>query len=303
MRSARTRDRLLIALSLCVSATLGMHRYAPDVLGPATAAESILPWFGLPVLITLIAAPLCRSWIACATSALAVVVWCAMFVPALLPKGSARQAHLRILSQNIGAANHDPAGTARVLAAEHADLVALQELSQPGRAAVHAVLDSQYQYEVSVGTVALWSTMPLAPATPLTLGLDWARALRAELQTPSGPIAIYVVHIASVRFDHHSQRDRSLSTLAHVLRIERDPRIIVAGDLNTAVTDRSFRSLVPWLHESQQQAGEGFGFTWPSALPVTRPDHILSRGMTAVESVVLPANGSDHRAILAGFAA
>jgi vancomycin resistance protein VanJ len=303
MRSVRTRDRVLIALSLCVAATLGLHRYAPDVLGLATAAESILPWFGLPVLITLVAAPLCRSWIACATSVLAVVVWCAMFVPAFLPKGTARQADLRIVSQNIGAANHDPAGAAHALAAEHADLVALQELSQPGRVAVHTVLDSQYQYKVSVGTVGLWSTMPLASATPLTLGLDWARALRTELQSPSGPVAIYVVHIASARFDHHGQRDRSLSALAQVLRNERVPRVILAGDLNTAVTDRSFRSLMPWLRESQQQAGQGFGFTWPSAFPVTRPDHILYRGMTAVDSVVLSASGSDHRAILAEFAA
>jgi vancomycin resistance protein VanJ len=51
--------------------------------------------------------------------------------------------------------------------------------------------------------------------------------------------------------------------------------------------------------DTQQQAGAGFGFTWPARLPVLRPDHILHRGLTSRHSSVVVAPGSDHRAVVA----
>ena len=76
-------------------------------------------------------------------------------------------------------------------------------------------------------------------------------------------------------------------------------RLLLLGDLNTATTDRRRQGLVPPLTDAQQAAGEGFGFTWPSKFPITRPDHILYRGLDATTAGVEKAPGSDHRAAVA----
>ena len=84
--------------------------------------------------------------------------------------------------------------------------------------------------------------------------------------------------------------------------ISNDPaqRLILAGDLNTASTDRSLEGLTGQLTEARSTGG-GFGFTWPASLPMVRLDHVLSRGLTVTGSEVLGRTGSDHRPIKASF--
>jgi vancomycin resistance protein VanJ len=93
-------------------------------------------------------------------------------------------------------------------------------------------------------------------------------------------------------------RNRTLAALAGVVHADPAPRLLLAGDLNTATTDRQFTVLAP-LTDTQQQAGAGFGFTWPARLPLVRPDHLLQRGLTTRHAWVVTAPGSDHRAVLA----
>jgi vancomycin resistance protein VanJ len=76
---------------------------------------------------------------------------------------------------------------------------------------------------------------------------------------------------------------------------------VVLGDLNTAPTDRVFTPLTRLLRDAQADAGRGFGFTWPASVPVTRPDHVLYRGLTPTDAGVLRTPASDHRAVTAGF--
>lgn len=65
------------------------------------------------------------------------------------------------------------------------------------------------------------------------------------------------------------------------MRADSADRLVVLGDLNTATTDRVFDPLTRVLGDAQADAGQGFGFTWPAELPVTRPDHVLHRGTDA----------------------
>jgi hypothetical protein len=97
---------------------------------------------------------------------------------------------------------------------------------------------------------------------------------------------------------HDRGRDRTITALAAALAADPTPRLLLAGDLNTTTTDRRFAAFAP-LHDTQQEAGAGFGFTWPASLPVLRPDHVLQRGMTTRRLWVTSAPGSDHRAVLA----
>jgi vancomycin resistance protein VanJ len=73
--------------------------------------------------------------------------------------------------------------------------------------------------------------------------------------------------------------------------------VVLLGDLNGTMDDRAFTDLAAQLHSAQEMAGNGFGFTWPASFPVVRIDQILVRGVEPDSSWVLPANGSDHRAV------
>jgi vancomycin resistance protein VanJ len=92
-----------------------------------------------------------------------------------------------------------------------------------------------------------------------------------------------------------------MTALVDRVRADASRQIVVIGDLNTASSDRVLSPLTNLLHDTQSSAGRGPGFTWPSAFPLTRPDHILFRGLTATQSTVVETSGTDHRAITAGL--
>jgi vancomycin resistance protein VanJ len=207
---------------------------------------------------------------------------------------------LTVASENIHAQNAAAGAIAADLAAKHPDVIALQEVDAASRATVAAALDAKYPYSAVVGTVGVWSRIPISGEKGLDLGLGWDRALWVDLDTPGTPTRVYAVHLASVRPGQYQQRDTMLSTLASTVKNDHSARILVVGDFNSASTDRAFVPLTRVVHE-ESQSDLGFGFTWPATFPVARLDHALTRGLTTVTSTVLPDNGSDHRAILVGL--
>ena len=231
------------------------------------------------------------------------MVWSAVFVPQLIPAArhaAAAAADLTVATQNIGAANTDQAAAARQLAATGAGIVAMQEIVGTDTAAT-AVLDAQYAYQARVSTVGLWSQWSMDEPQSLELGLSWARAMRAVVHHPDGDIAVYAVHLPSVRPGYTAARDEAITELRDLVAADTAARVLVVGDLNTATTDPALTALTAELADSRETVRGGFGFTWPAAFPVTRPDHVLGKGLTPVSDQVLAAGGSDHRAVLVGL--
>jgi vancomycin resistance protein VanJ len=223
------------------------------------------------------------------------------FVPQLLPAGLPGGApDLTVATQNIGAANNDPAAAARTLASSGAGIVAVQEIVGSAADAT-AVLDAAYPHQARVSTVGLWSAWPMDEPQPLELGLSWARAFRVVVNHDEGDIAVYAVHLPSVRPGDTAARDQAIAELSALVAADPAGRVLVLGDLNTATTDPTFAELTAQLTDSRQAVRGGFGFTWPAGFPITRPDHVLGRGLTPVSDQVLAADGSDHRAVLVGL--
>lgn len=290
--------RSIIVVAGALALLLGGHRLLPELGGFTPVLESLLPWLGAAVPLLLAGALATRSWRVIAATLLPAAVWAVMFGPAMLRTPPGGPSDVSVATLNVGVTNADSARAVRTLA-KGRDLVALQELTDGGPAA--KTLDDRFRYRYRVATVGLWSRFPIVEARKVDIGLDWTRALRAVVDTPKGRLTVYVMHLASARPGRTAQRDR---TLAHARRIvdgDDSPRLLLMGDLNTATTDRKRSGLVPPLADAQQEAGSGFGFTWPSSFPVTRPDHILYRGLTATGAGVEPAEGSDHRAAVASL--
>jgi vancomycin resistance protein VanJ len=293
-------DAVLGLVALAVGGLLLWHGAIPDRGGVMGLVESVLPWFGVLVLLLAIVAVARRSAFIGIGVLVSAVVWASLFGPQLAPHRGEGQASLTVISENVDADNGDPARTVASIAARHPQVIALQELTSTSTAAALKALDGDYPNHYIVGTVGVWSSLPLSDEQSLTLGLGWKRALRLDVQTSAGPVRLYALHAASLRPGQFAQRDEMLDSLDAALKADSASRLIAVGDFNAASTDRAFRQLLGTVSEPRTSQW-GLGFTWPAAFPVARVDHVLERGLGVVSSVVLPANGSDHRPIEVGL--
>ncbi|GAB2883178.1 endonuclease/exonuclease/phosphatase family protein [Streptomyces mayteni] len=299
------RGLVLAALALLLGLLMLLHGRITDRGGLGSLVETFLPWFGLPVPVLLAAALWRRSASAVTALLLPVMVWTNLF-GGLLVDRTHQDSDLTVASHNVNADNPDPAGTARELAASGADVLALQELPEQTRGVYERELAETYPYHVVLGTVGLWSTLPLSDVRPVTVTLDTTRALRATVAADRGPLAVYVAHLGSVRvFPRNgfwtASRDSGARALTDAIAAERNERVVLLGDLNGTVDDRAFDGLTARLDSAQEEAGDGFGFSWPADFPVVRTDQILVRGVVPDSSWVLPATGSDHLPVAAGI--
>ncbi len=287
--------------ALAVTAGIVFADHIPSADGVGAAWTSFLPWTAVLLALLGVIALVRRAWWGLSAVVIAAMVWSGVFVPQLIAAPvAAGPADLLVATQNIGADNADPSAAAQALTASNAGLVAVQEIDASGASAT-AVLDARYPYRASSTTVGLWSSWPMDEAEPLELGLGWARALRVLVHHPSGDIAVYAVHLPSVRPGYTATRDQALAELTAIVQSDSASRVLVMGDLNTATTDPALTALTDELADSRETVRGGFGFTWPAQFPMTRPDHVLGRGVTAVSDQVLDGGGSDHRAVVVGL--
>jgi vancomycin resistance protein VanJ len=250
-----------------------------------------------------------RSATATAATVLPAAAWTILF-GGLLPPAGPKAAHdlaadLTVLQHNVNDENPDHAGTARALAQTGADLIALEELTPDALPVYGAALAPGYSHHVVVGTVGLWSRHPLVDSRPVDIKpkdieADWSRGLRATVRGPSGDIAVYVAHLPSVRIGlpngfSSGRRDESAAALGAAIGAEKLDRVILMGDLNGTLDDRGLAPVISRMTPAE----EGFGFSWPSALPLARIDHIMTRAATPVTTWALPPTGSDHLPIAA----
>lgn len=291
------RKRVLIpvgALAATLSLLLLAHRVVPGSAG--SLLDTALPWLGAPALLLLVGTAVTRRARVIAPALVPALIWAVMFSPTLTDRARSGAHDIRVASLNLGqAAARDALPP---LLGQHPDVIVLQEITDANRDAVTKALAAEYPHHSETGTVAIFSRFPLTATEPVDIRIGWTRAIAATVTTPAGPIRVYAAHLASARVDRTTGRDRTLAALAAAAHADPSPRLILAGDLNTATTDRQFAALAP-LRDSQQQAGTGFGFTWPAGLPVVRPDHILERGLLTRRSWTLRVPGSDHQAVLA----
>ena len=94
------------------------------------------------------------------------------------------------------------------------------------------------------------------------VGFKWTRALRAEVSTPEGKVALYVAHLASVRVGTSGftsdQRNDTIKALGRQIADEKLAGVIVMGDFNGTANDRSLAPLTAGLRSAQGAAGQGF---------------------------------------------
>jgi vancomycin resistance protein VanJ len=299
------RGWVIAVLAVLSALPLIFHRHVPNSVGNlGSLLDTFLPWVGVAVPVLAVAAVVRRSAIAGVALLVPTLVWGLMFGDLLVPgKGGGGPYDLRVLSHNVDAANPDPRHTAQDLLGADADVMALEEITPADLKIYKAEFAKTYPYQVSRDTVALWSKFPVAETKSVDVGFKWTRALRAEVSTPEGKVAVYVAHLASVRVGTSGftsdQRNDTIKALGRQIADEKLAGVIVMGDFNGTANDRSLAPLTTGLRSAQGAAGTGFGFTWPSKFPMARIDHIMVRGVTPTKAWVMSPTGSDHRPVVA----
>ncbi len=299
-RSPWARGRVLAALAVVTAALLAFHSAVPNRVGRlGSLLETFLPWLGLAVPLLLVLALLRRSAVALVALLWPAAVWGFLFGGRVV--AGDRGAHdITAVQHNVSDVNTDPAGTARALSESGPDLIALEELTPAARPAYARELAARYPHRAVRGTVGLWSKYPLADVRavdirPQGVGTDWNRGLRASARTPWGEVAVYVAHLPSVRVQARGltsgRRDESAGLLGAELAAEKRQKVILLGDLNGTVDDRG---LDPVTARLDSVGREFSAFSWPTAFPVARIDHVMTRAATVTHVRTLPATTSDH---------
>lgn len=297
------RGRVIAVFAVLTAALLLAHPLVPNWAGNAgSLLETFLPWTGLLVVPLFVAALVRRSASALVALLVPTLVWSGTFGGRLVDK---RQpgGDFTIVSHNVNDENPDPAATARALAAAGAQVIALEELKKSEVPKYEDALAAAYPHHSVQGTVGVWSTYPLRDTRPVSI-MPWTRALRTTVDTPKGPVAVFVAHLPSVRVRLDKGftaggRDTAMQLLANAIAEESAPRTVLAGDFNGTADDRALAPITTRMQSAQEEAGNGFGFTWPAALPLARIDQIFVTGARPQASWTLQETGSDHRPVAA----
>lgn len=183
------------------------------------------------------------------------MVWFNVF-GGLLTDKSGSGGDLTVATHNVNADNPDPKGTARKVAASGADVIALEELPSGKVATYEAALADRFPYHSVQGTVGLWSKYPMSATRPVDIKMGWTRAMRSTVTTPKGEVAVYVAHLPSVRVKLHAgftanQRDDSADALGEAISHERLGKVILLGDLNGTMNDRSLNAVTAQMRSTQ----------------------------------------------------
>ncbi|WUI77191.1 endonuclease/exonuclease/phosphatase family protein [Streptomyces sp. NBC_00400] len=299
------RGIVLAVLAVLVGLLMMLHSQIPNTVGNlGSLLETFLPWLGLCLPLLLVVAVLRRSATALVALVLPVFAWISLFGGQITDKAG-NGGNLTVATHNVNADNPDPASTARDIVASDADVVALEELTGDALPAYRKGLAKAYPYHTVEGTVGLWSKRPLSETKPVDIKMGWTRALRATVTAADGQkFAVYVAHLPSVRVKvaagfTANQRDGSAAALGEAIAADPEQKVMLLGDLNGTMNDRSLAPVTSQMRSAQGAAGDGFGFSWPAAFPMARIDQIMMKGMDPVNAWVMPETGSDHLPVAA----
>ncbi|MFI9046170.1 endonuclease/exonuclease/phosphatase family protein [Streptomyces sp. NPDC053427] len=294
------RGIVLAVLAVLLGLLMFLHARVPNTVGNlGSLLETFLPWLGFAVLLLLALAVLRRSATALLALVLPAAVWLNLFGGQLTDKADTG-GNLTVVTHNVNADNPDPAATAQDIVNSKADVVALEELTATALPTYKREMAKAYPYHTVEGTVGLWSKLPLSDARPVDIKMGWTRALRATVTAADGQKAgVYVAHLPSVRVKVEAgftagQRDGSAEALGEAIAADPLKKVVLLGDLNGTMNDRSLAPVTSQMRSAQGAAGDGFGFSWPAAFPMARIDQIMMKGVDPVAAWTLKATGSDH---------
>ncbi len=224
---------------------------------------------------------------------------------------------LRVLTWNV---HHAPQGLEPIVSVVRGECIDVacfmeaNELPGPDRRMATYGLPLGWR-SVKADDVVIWSRWPITRWRAWRITAARRSILEADIRTPQGMLTVYSVHFAtrwpvdlpSTRFNSTRCQSAGLarlkqSALLALLASARPGHRIVCGDLNMPPRGLAYRRLCSDLQDAFDCAGSGFGYTWPSRVPIMRIDYIwASRDLRVTSCRTLHTRASDHRPVVASL--
>ena len=305
---------ILAWITVCaLGLVMVLRMVAWDAASPLVIANALTPELYLPAWLVATLA-LARRHRALGIVALVVVAGqVALMVPEItaagpVPAWAAHAPSLRVLDANVYAGNPTMAGYGRAIAADHPDLVTLQEASAGDLAQLRrsgALAGLPHRVELARrGTAAmvLASRYPLGPTTVRTMHGD-PYVVQTSVLLPSGTVDLWVVHTVAPLPSTWRTWSDELASLQQLVADQLHPvagqgaaagqtgstgtarstgqgtrgeqqnaRLLVVGDFNATWQNKWFRRLLAGgLVDGAAARAHAFDMTWSQTMPVLPP--------------------------------
>lgn len=214
-----------------------------------------------------------------------------------------------VFSSNMEFGGANAADIVQGVRDHQADVAVLVELTPEAVARLKAAgLDEQLPYVVghpepgTTGAVvrSRWPLTLVDPGRPADGSLFWEPY--AEVQRPEGAFRVKAIHTRQPIVSASGWRRDLEAIRAWQLAQSADQPLVLAGDFNASQSHPAFRSMLDGLTDAHRATGGGWVRTWPQGRripPFVQLDHVLGRGVTAVDAGVTPVRGTDHAAVWA----
>lgn len=270
-------------------------------------------WLPAYALFALAGGAICVAVRAWRWSALALIcagvaaAWAAPIYAAGPNRAAAGQtANLRILQANVWQERGDPAALIRLVRETEPDVILLQEFTAAWGEAL-AALEEDYPAHYALprypgGDIALGMYARGETGDSRTLADTGLPAVLTTLRVAGREIALLNVHTASPWSPGRAKRRHEHMEALGEFIAAHDGPVILSGDLNAGLWQRSYRRLARRTGLVNTRAGHGFVGTWPAFLPAplrAALDHTLvSPDIKIVDCRTAGGIASDHRPML-----
>ena len=308
--------KVLWAVGLVALLGLVLHWWSGDHYPLGRYTGYLLPWFLVILLPGILWSLLLHRWSLAVVLGVSLGLVLHACAPVLLPRPKVVQAsasELKVMSFNVWSKNASPGRIAEGVGEHQPDILLLQEITPPQFEKFSRALD-----EISAATGARWNkiynpALLQAVVSRYLLRSEWAKKDKAKVQVvsaeaPFGTVMVFNVHPT---WGNWLRRDRQLAGLLREDILPCELPVILGGDFNTTDQSQIFGLLAGHLHNAHEEAGTGFGFSFPKALsmknmlipffPLVRIDHIFFSGhFSALHAATAEtAYGSDHLPVTA----
>lgn len=212
-----------------------------------------------------------------------------------------------VVTANVWYRNDNRGRFLRWLASNPSDLVVVQELTPAWARELEQLRTYPYRAMLpredayGIGVLSRW---PLGPVEPRDFAGDGLPSLAGSVQVRGRPLRFLALHTRwPVTPGFARDRDAALAAAARSIAAGAGPAVVL-GDLNATPWSPAHAEFLRTSGMRDAANGSSWQPTWlPGFWPLAlRIDHVfVSSGLCAVESVVGPDVGSDHRPLLASL--
>jgi endonuclease/exonuclease/phosphatase (EEP) superfamily protein YafD len=293
---------------------VGALRWVDTTAYPVVVLQTAAPFVAIGLLLLTLLTVALRRWWVLVPVGVALAVAATQVVPAFVSHASPDATRdLTVMSSNLRVGRAQPTQLMDAVRFHAVDVLVLTEvtpsalagLRREGAVSYFPQRAGEAEVDGYAGTMVL-SRYPLRevaadlggspnrqPEVVVTVdGVD----LRVQTAHPSAPIPGQTAEWRAGLRALQAWKERQTGTAP----------ILLVGDFNSSSAHPGFRAVADGLDDAQRTTGSGWVRTWPYAgsrlPPFVQLDHVLSRGLTVIDSGQVAMNGTDHAAVWGSYA-